>query len=117
MLEFINFETLNKTKLFTTDILLNFKDKGIYKAKCFFIKNRLDNYNLYLDSKFSMTYETEYDDSKETLSMRIVISIPDRLIPKDPNKLNQLIMISIESFRQYHERTIQFLKNKNEILA
>jgi hypothetical protein len=55
-----------------------------------------------------MTYETEYDDSKETLSMRIVISIPDRLIPKDPNKLNQLIMISIESFRQIMNELFNF---------
>ena len=117
MLEFISYETLNKTKPFSTDILLNFMDNGINEAKFSFIKDRLDNYNLYLDSKFSMTYETKYDEDKETLIMKIILSIPDRLVPKDPNKLTNLIMVCIESFRQYHERTILFLKNKSEIIA
>ncbi len=39
MLEFINFEILDKTKTFATDILLKFEDKDIDKEKLLFIKD------------------------------------------------------------------------------
>jgi hypothetical protein len=116
MLEFINFEILDKTKTFATDILLKFEDKDIDKEKLLFIKDRLDNYNLYIDTKYSMTYETKYDESKKLLSMLITITVPDYLIQKDPAKLKQFVMILVENFQQFHERTIQFFINKKELI-
>jgi hypothetical protein len=114
MLDFINFEILDKTKPFATDVLIQFEETGVNTQKYSFIQDRLDNYNLYIDTKYSMTYETQYNEPEGILLMGIVISIPDRLVPDDDDKYNQLIAVFIKGFQQFHERTMQFLKNKKE---
>ena len=62
MLDFINFEILDKTKPFATDVLIQFEETGVNTGKYSFIQDRLDNYNLYMDTKYSMTYETQYNE-------------------------------------------------------
>jgi hypothetical protein len=114
MLDFIKFEILDKTKPFATDVLIEFEETGVNTEKYSFIQNRLDNYNLYIDSKYSMAYETQYNESEGILLMGIIIAIPDRLVPDDDEEYNQLISVCINSFQQFHERTMQFLKNKKE---
>jgi hypothetical protein len=114
MLDFINFEILDKSNPFATDVLLRFEETGVNVEQLNFIKDRLDNYNLYIDSKYSMTFDLEYDEFKEILLMGIVIIIPDRFIPQDDEKFTQLIEVFISGFQQFHERTIQFLKEKIE---
>ena len=114
MLEFINFEILDKTKPFASDVLIKFEENSVNIEKYNFIQDRLDNYNLYMDTKYSMTYETQYNESEGMLMMGIIITIPDRFVPQDDDKYTQLIAVFIEGFQQFHERTIQFLKNKKE---
>jgi hypothetical protein len=114
ILEFINFEMLDRTKPFASDILLNFEDGGVNEAQYAFLKGRLDSYNLYIDREYSMTYETQYDESEEILSMGIIISIPDRFIPEDQDEFTQLCMVFIERFQKFYERSIQFFNNKNK---
>ena len=104
---------LDRTKPFASDILLKFKDNQVNKAHCAFIEDRLDHYNLYIDPKYSMTYDSQYDESNEVLSLGIIITIPDRLKPKDQKEFTQLCMGLIEKFQKYYERSIQFLNNKN----
>ncbi len=48
--------------------------------------------------------------------MLITITVPDYLIQKDPAKLKQFVMILVENFQQFHERTIQFFINKKELI-
>jgi hypothetical protein len=116
MLKFINFEILDKKNPFSTDILLNFEDKCVDRARFIFIKDRLDNYNLYTCAEYSMTYEAQYDEFKKILSMAITITVPKYLLPKDTDKLTPFIMILIGNFRQFHQRTILFFNNKKEIV-
>jgi hypothetical protein len=104
---------LDRTKPFASDILLKFEDSGVNNAQCAFIKERLDNYNLYMDREYSMTYDTQYDESEEILLMGIIITIPDRLIAQDQDKFTQLCMVFIDGFQKFYERSIQFLNNKN----
>ena len=114
MLDFIKFEILDKTKPFATDVLIEFEETGVNTEKYIFIQDRLDNYNLYIDSKYSMTYETQYNEPEGILLMGIIIAIPDRLMPDDDDEYNQLISLFIKGFQQFHERTMLFLKNKKE---
>ena len=114
MLDFINFEILDKTKPFATDVLIQFKENRVNTEKYIFIQERLDNYNLYMDTKYSMSYETQYNEPEGILLMGIIITIPDRFVPQDEDKYNRLIAEFIKGFQQFHERTIQFLKNKQE---
>ena len=113
ILEFIKFETLERTKPFASDILLKFEDNQVNKAQCAFIEDRLDHYNLHIDHGYSMTYDSQYDESDEILSMGVIITIPDRLKPKDQEEFTQLCTVLIEKFQKYYERSIQFLNNKN----
>ena len=114
MLDFIKFEILDKTKPFATDVLIEFEETGINIEKYSFIQDRLDNYNLYIDTKYSMEYKTQYNEHEGILLMGIIIAIPDRLVPDDDDEYNQLIAVFINGFQQFHERTMQFLKNKIE---
>lgn len=117
ILEFIKFEMLDKTKPFATDILLDFDDSGVNKSQYDFLEDRLDNYNLYLEREYSMTYDSEYDESNEVLSMGIIISIPDRLIPEDQEEFTQLCMVLIDGFNKFYERSILFLNNKEKNIS
>ena len=112
ILEFIEFEMLDRTKPFASDILLKFEDNEVNKIQCDFIEDRLDNYNLYIERDYSMTYDAQYDESDEILALWIIISIPDRLIPQEQEELTQLCMGLIEGFQKFYERSIQFLNNK-----
>ena len=112
ILEFIEFEMLDRTKPFASDILVKFEDNEVNKAHCTFIKDRLDNYNLHIDRGYSMTYDSQYVESEELLSMGIIISIPDRFTPTDQEEFTQLCMVLIEKFQKYYELSIQFLNNK-----
>jgi hypothetical protein len=113
ILEFIKYETLERTKPFSSDILLKFEDNKVNKAHCAFIEDRLYHYNLHIDHGYSMTYDSQYDESEELLSMGIIITIPDRLTPQDQEEFTQLCMGLIEKFQKYYELSIQFLNNKN----
>jgi len=103
---------LDRTKPFASDILLKFEANTINKTQYAFIEDRLDNYNLYIDPEYSMTYNSQYDESKEILSMGIIITIPDRLIPIDQEEFKQLCNGLIDGFQKFYERSIQFLNNK-----
>ena len=111
ILEFIEFEMLDRRKPFASDILLKFEDNEVNKIQCDFIEDRLDNYNLYIERDYSMTYNAQYDESDEILALRIIISIPDRFIPQDQEEFTQLCMGLIEGFQKFYERSIQFLNN------
>jgi hypothetical protein len=110
ILKFIKFEMLDRTKPVAKDILLKFEDNGVNKAQCAFLKNHLDNYKLYLDSKYSMKSDTEYDESKEILLIGITITIPNRLIPKKNDKLTKIVMDLKQGFQNFYEQTIQSFK-------
>ena len=110
ILKFIKFEMLDRTKPVAKDILLKFEDSGVNKAQCIFLKNHLDNYKLYLDSKYSMKSDTQYDESKEILLIGITITIPNRLIPKKNDKLTKIVMDLKQGFQNFYEQTIQSFK-------
>ena len=112
ILEFIEFEMLDRTKPFASDILLKFEDNEVNKVQFDFIEDRLDNYNLYIDREYSMTYDAQYDESDEILALWIIISIPDRFIPQEQEELTQLSMGLIEGFQKFYELSIQFINNK-----
>ena len=60
MIRNICYELLDKTKL-STDILIKFEDKGNNNEQYTFVKDRLDNFNLILDSEYSITIDSNYE--------------------------------------------------------
>ena len=57
--------------------------KELHKDFYDFIKDRLDNFNLLLDNEYSIIIDSQYDESKDIVSIEIILSISDLLKPKD----------------------------------
>jgi hypothetical protein len=103
MLKFNECE-IKVNKPFTTDMVIKFVDNGVNKEQYRFISNRLNNHNLYLDNEYSMTSEIEYNESLQTLSIEVTISIPNRIMPKDADKTKELFIIHMNRFQKFYER-------------
>ena len=108
MIRNICYELLDKTKL-STDILLKFEDIGINTEQYTFLKDRLDNFNLILDSEYSITLNSNYDEPKKMLSIELILSISNLLKPKDI-QLEQIINNQTYRFINFYERTIKSRK-------
>jgi hypothetical protein len=112
MIQNICYELLNKTKP-TTDILLRFEDNNINQAQYSFIKDRLDNFDLIIDSEYSIKIDSKYDESIDIISIEIILSISDLLKPKNI-ELDQIINDHSYRFINFYERTIQSFNSKNK---
>jgi hypothetical protein len=108
MIRNICYELLDKTKL-STDILLRFEDTRINTEQYTFLKDRLDNFNLILDSEYSITLNSNYNESKNLLFIELILSISNLLKPKDI-QLEQIINDHSYRFIKFYERTIKSQK-------
>ncbi len=113
ILQFVKSE-INKIKPFSTDIIFTFEDTGVSKKQYSFLKNRLDQYNWYIDDDYSMISETMLEESSEILLIAIVIVIPDRLMPKNNDDLTQIITEHINRFPKFYERITEQFNPDNE---
>jgi hypothetical protein len=110
MIRNICYELLDNTKL-STDILLKFEDTQINTEQYTFLKDRLDNFNLILDSEYSIMLNSNYDESKKILFIDLILSISNLLKPKDI-QLEQIINNQTYRFINFYERNIKLFKNK-----
>jgi hypothetical protein len=113
ILQFIKSE-INKIKPFSTDMIFTFEDTGVTNKQYSFLKNRLNQYNWYIDDDYSMTAETPFEESSKILLIAMVIVIPDRLIPKNNEVLTQIITEHINRFPKFYERITQQFNPDNE---
>jgi len=100
------------TKPFATDLYLKFEDMGINKEQYLFLNKRLNNYISYIDCEYSLTSNMQYDEFLRILSIELTIIIPNRLMPKEVDKVKQLITVKINRFIKFYVRTILSLNYK-----
>ena len=112
MIRNICYELIDKTKP-TTDILLRFEDNNVNQIHYSFIKDRLDNFDLIIDSEYSIKIDLNYDESNDKLIIEIILSISDLLKPKE-TKLEQIINDHSYRFIKFYERNIQLFNYKNK---
>ena len=110
VLKNISYEILDKTKL-TTDILLRFSDTGLNKEKYASISEFLEYFKLNMNSECSLTLDTKYDEYKELLLIRLILSIPDIHKPDDMN-LEQIINHLFYKFTNFYEKNNKLIKSK-----
>lgn len=110
MIRNICYELLDKTKP-TTDILLRFEDMKINREQYVFLKDRLDNFDLIIDSEYSIKIDSTFDEYKKILIIEIILSISDLLKPKDV-QLDQIINDHSYRFINFYERNIQLFNSK-----
>ncbi len=100
----ISYEILDKTK-HSTDILLRFSDIGLNKEQYALISERLEDFKLEEGSKYSITLDTKYDESKKLLLIRLILSIPDIYKPEEMD-VEQIINIHVYKFKEFYEKNI-----------
>ena len=95
----VSYEILDKTEL-TIDILLRFRDIGINKEQYYFIIKKLENSNLNITNEYSTSFDTDYDESKKILLIRLILSIPDIHKPEDVD-IEQIINQNVYKFTKF----------------
>ena len=94
---------INKIKLEATNLSVTFEEPEVHPEQYIFLKYRLNNYKLYINSEYSFKSELQYNKSTQLLSIRINIIIPDYYIPKDPTKANEILMDPINTFQIFYD--------------
>jgi hypothetical protein len=97
----------------TTHISLQFEDTYLSKDQYKFIKERLKMFESYINSEYSLEYQTQYNQSSELLFIGVTIIIPDHLMPKDPEKSTETIMDPIIIFQKFYEAQNTIFKKKH----
>jgi len=110
MIKFVSAEKLSRTKPVASDFLLKFKDADVNKAQSVFEIEHLDNYNQYMNSEYKITFDAQYNESVQLLIIGLIVTIPDRLIPDEDEKLVELWMDLVKGFLKFYEQDIEPLK-------
>ena len=104
---------IEKIKLDATNISVIFDDPEVPHGKYNFLKDRLSNYKLYINSEYSFKSELQYDKSSQLLSIGINIIIPVQYIPTDPTKANEILMDPINTFQIFYDAQNEIYKQKH----
>ncbi len=110
MINFVSAEELGKTKTVATDFQLKFNESKINKAQYSTVKEKLNNYNQYMNKEYKITYDTQYNEMKQILDIRLIITIPNHIIPYDDEKLVELWMDLVKGFLKFYETDIEPFK-------
>ena len=108
---------INKIKLEATNISVTFEEPEVHPEQYIFVKDRLNNYKLYINSEYSFKSELQYDKSSQILAIGINIIIPDHYIPKDPNKANEILMDPINTFQMFYNAQNEIYKRKHQKIS
>ncbi len=106
---------IEKIELETTKISAIFKDPEVTNEKYNFLNNQLSRYKFYLNTEYSFKYELRYDNSSKLLSIYINKIIPDKYIPADPNKANEILVEPINTFQMLYDTLNEIYKRKHHI--
>ena len=63
------------------NISVTLEDSEVHLDQYYFLKDRLKNYKLYINSEYNLKSELEYDKSSQLLSIWINLIIPEYYIP------------------------------------
>ncbi|MGB7969242.1 MAG: hypothetical protein WCF28_06690 [Methanobacterium sp.] len=108
----INEFNINKIKSVSTEIFIKFEDTGLSKKQYSFLKNRLDKYNLYINSEYSLEYQIKYNKSSQQSLIKMNIIIPNHLIPCDAIEANRILMEPIDTFQLFYDAQNNIYKKK-----
>jgi len=103
---------INKIKLEATEISVALEDTGVNPEQYIFLKDRLDSYKFYINSEYSIKSEIQYNESLQLVSIAINIIIPDRYIPNDPIKANEIIMDPVDTFQIFYDTQNEIFDRK-----
>jgi hypothetical protein len=116
MIKFIKVKII-KTKPGKTDILLKFEDREISQEQFRFLKDKLDNFKLYLDPENLLKSETEYDEISKKLFIAMTLRTPDSFIPRDIENVAEKFMDIMNTFQNFYEAQIEIFNKQKKIFS
>jgi hypothetical protein len=106
---------ISKIKFEATNISVIFEDPEVHSEQYTFLKDRLNNYKLYMNSEYSFKFELQYNKSSQFLSIGINIIIPDIYIPSEHEKANEILMDPINTFQIFYDAQNEIYNRKLKI--
>jgi hypothetical protein len=106
---------INKIKIEATNISVIFEDPKVHSEQYTFLKGRLNNYKLYINSEYCFKSDIQYDKSSQLLSIRINIIIPNMYMPSEPEKANEILMDPINTFQIFYDAQNEIYNRKLKI--
>jgi hypothetical protein len=112
MLKTNNIE-ITKIKFDATNVSVTFEEPDVHPDQYYFLKDRLNNYKLYINSEYSFKSELQYDKSSQILSIGIDLIIPEHYVPTDPIIANDILMDPINIFQIFYDAQNEIYKRNN----
>lgn len=112
VIDLIKIKPLKNNKPFVSEIIFAFLDNNINKTEYEFIQKHLDNYNLFYEGEFPLKFETEYEESKKQLLIKLFLPISRILPPENSEILIQQMNEIIQKFPKFYEMKIEPFKMK-----
>jgi hypothetical protein len=103
---------INKTESVSTEVSFNLRNIGLSQEQYSFLKDRLDKYNLYINSEYSLKYQIQYNKSSKQSLIKINIIIPNHFIPSDAVEANRILMEPINTFQLFYDAQNNIYKKK-----
>lgn len=103
---------INKTESVSTEVSFKFEDIGLSEEQYSFLKDRLDKYNLYINSEYSLNYQIQYNQSSKQSLIKINVIIPNDFIPSDAVEANRILMEPINTFQLFYDAQNNIYKKK-----
>ena len=91
--------------------MLKFEDKGIKKDFKDSLNERLEDFKLEYNARYSLIINSDYDYETDILSIQIVLSITDN--HEADAELEQIINHVSYKFIKFYEQKIQIINSKN----
>jgi hypothetical protein len=110
MIKIVDIKIDNKNSA-TTNIYFKFEDNNVNYDRYNFLKERLDNFKLYIDKDYTTENEIQYNEISKQMIIKIFIIIPDKYMPQDFEKCTEIIMNKINLFRNFYEAQNEIYKH------
>ena len=84
--------------------IFTFRDTEVNNNFYIFVKEKLDEYYLYLDDEeWKLVFTTNYDESSKILIIRLELTIPSKSISKDEvDEISKEIYVHERLFQQFY---------------
>ena len=103
---------IEKIKLEETNIYAALEDPEVQLEQYYFLKDRLTTYKFYINNEYSLKSKIEYHEPSKLLSIGINIIIPDKYIPNDTKKANEILMDPINTFQLFYDAQNKIYERK-----
>jgi hypothetical protein len=103
---------INKINLAASNIQVTFEDSPVHIELYNFLKDKLNNFKYFINTEYSLKSDIQYYETSQFLTIELNIIIPDKYIPKDPDKADEILLEPIDTFQLFYDAQNEIYKKK-----